>query len=143
MDAMFLSMEGATAWPQHTLGLMILDPGSVADFGFDALRNHVESKLHVYWAAHLEQRLPLNTNLIVSNVPGPPSRLYLAGARIEHIVPVGPLAVGMGMNVTVFSYGDYVDVGVQVDPELVDDAWELVSHATEELDRLVVATADG
>jgi WS/DGAT/MGAT family acyltransferase len=99
--------------------------------------------LHVYRAAHLEQRLPLNTNLIVSNVPGPPSRLYLAGARIEHIVPVGPLAVGMGMNVTVFSYADYVDVGVQVDPELVDDAWELVSHATEELDRLVVATADG
>jgi diacylglycerol O-acyltransferase len=45
MGAMFLSMERATAWPQHTLGLMILDPGSVPDFGFDALRNHVESKL--------------------------------------------------------------------------------------------------
>jgi diacylglycerol O-acyltransferase / wax synthase len=99
--------------------------------------------LRAYQAANLEQRMPLNTNLIVSNVPGPPSQLFLAGARIEHIVPVGPLAVGMGMNVTVFSYGDHVDVGVQVDPELVDDAWELVSHAAEELDRLVAATADG
>jgi diacylglycerol O-acyltransferase / wax synthase len=99
--------------------------------------------LRAYQAAHLEQRLPLNTNLIISNVPGPPSQLFMAGARIEHIIPVGPLAVGMGMNVTVFSYGDFVDVGVQVDPELVDDAWELLSHAAEELDRLVAATAEG
>ena len=98
--------------------------------------------LRAYQAANLEQRLPLNTNLIISNVSGPPSQLFLAGARIEHMIPVGPLAVGMGMNVTVLSYGDYVDVGIQVDPELVDDAWELVSHATEELDRLVVATVD-
>jgi len=98
--------------------------------------------LRAYQAANLEQRMPLNTNLIVSNVPGPPMQLFLAGARIEHIVPVGPLAVGMGMNVTVFSYGDHVDVGVQVDPELVDEAWELVSHTAEELDRLVAATAD-
>jgi diacylglycerol O-acyltransferase / wax synthase len=96
--------------------------------------------LRAYRVANLEQRLPLNTNLIVSNVPGPPSRLFLAGAPIEHIVPVGPLAVGMGINVTVLSYGDHVDVGVQVDPELVDDAWELVSHAAAELDRLGVAT---
>ncbi len=98
--------------------------------------------LRAYQAANFEQRLPLHTNLIISNVPGPPSQLFLAGARVEHIVPVGPLAVGMGLNVTVFSYGDYVDVGVQADPELVDDAWELVSHAAEELDRLVVATVD-
>jgi hypothetical protein len=95
-----------------------------------------------YQAANLEQRLPLQTNLIISNVPGPPVQLFMAGARIEHIVPVGPLAVGMGMNVTVFSYGEFVDVGVQVDPELVDDAWELVSYAGEELDRLVMAAAD-
>lgn len=99
--------------------------------------------LRAYQAANLEQRLPLNTNLIISNVPGPSSQLFLAGARIEHIVPVGPLAVGMGMNVTAFSYGDFVDVGVQVDPELVDSVWELTCHAAEELNRLVAATAEG
>jgi diacylglycerol O-acyltransferase / wax synthase len=98
--------------------------------------------LRVYQAANLEQRMPLNTNLIVSNVPGPRTQLFLAGAPIEHIVPVGPLAVGMGMNVTVFSYCDHVDVGIQVDPELVDDEWELASHAAVALDRLVAATAD-
>jgi WS/DGAT/MGAT family acyltransferase len=91
-------------------------------------------------SARLEERLPLATNLIVSNVPGPQVPLYLAGARIEHIFPVGPLTVGMGMNVTVMSYGDCVDVGVQVDPALVDDAWELTSYAASELDQLVAAT---
>lgn len=93
-----------------------------------------------YRAAKLEQRMPLSTNLIVSNVPGPPVQLYLAGARIDHIFPVGPLAAGMGMNVTVMSYRDVVDVGVQVDPALVDDPWELTACAADELEKLVAAT---
>lgn len=93
-----------------------------------------------YQSAGLEQRLPLNSNLIVSNVPGPPVPLYMAGARVEHIFPVGPLNMGMGINVTVFSYCDHVDVGVQADPELVDDAWELITAAAAELQTLVDAT---
>ncbi|MED5811569.1 wax ester/triacylglycerol synthase family O-acyltransferase [Mycolicibacterium sp. 050232] len=90
-------------------------------------------------AAKLEDKLPLASNLIVSNVPGPPVQLYMAGARIEHIVPVGPLTVGMGINVTVFSYGDFVDVGVQADPDLVEDSWELLEGAAAELERLMSA----
>lgn len=90
-------------------------------------------------AAKLEDKLPLGSNLIVSNVPGPPVQLHMAGARIEHIVPVGPLTVGMGINVTVFSYGDYVDVGVQADPDLVDDPWELLEGAKAELEKLMAA----
>ena len=94
----------------------------------------------VFRAAKLEDRLPLATNLIVSNVPGPPVQLYMAGARIEHIFPVGPLTVGMGMNVTVFSYGKFVDVGIQTDPNLVEDPWELLGEVTDELAQLVAAT---
>jgi diacylglycerol O-acyltransferase / wax synthase len=45
MDAMFLSMEGATAWPQHTMGLMIVDTNSLPDFGFHTVRDHVQSRL--------------------------------------------------------------------------------------------------
>jgi diacylglycerol O-acyltransferase / wax synthase len=91
-------------------------------------------------AAKLEQKGPLSTNLIISNVPGPRSALYLAGARIEHIIPVGPLAMGMGINVTVFSYQDVVDVGIQVDPALVEDPWALIGFVKAELDQLTAAT---
>jgi diacylglycerol O-acyltransferase / wax synthase len=114
---------------KHKIGLTDFAPPLLLTLAFKAFRS-----------ARLEERLPLATNLIVSNVPGPPVPLYLAGARIEHIFPVGPLTVGMGMNVTVMSYGDCVDVGVQVDPALVDDAWELTSYAAAELDELVAAT---
>lgn len=113
---------------KHRIGLSEVAPPILLTLAFKAFRS-----------ARLEERLPLATNLIVSNVPGPPVPLYLAGARIEHIFPVGPLTVGMGMNVTVMSYGNHVDVGVQVDPALVEDAWELTSAAAAELEKLVAA----
>ncbi|MEV0669841.1 wax ester/triacylglycerol synthase family O-acyltransferase [Mycobacterium sp. NPDC050441] len=112
----------------HSIGLTDFTPPLLLNLLFKGFR-----------AAKLEDRLPLASNLIVSNVPGPPIPLYMAGARIEHIVPVGPLTVGMGINVTVFSYGDYVDVGVQADPDLVEDPWELLDGAKAELERLMSA----
>jgi WS/DGAT/MGAT family acyltransferase len=113
---------------QQSIGLTDFAPPVLLNLAFKGFR-----------AAKLEDKLPLASNLIVSNVPGPPVQLYMAGARIEHIVPVGPLTVGMGINVTVFSYGDYVDVGVQADPDLVDDPWELLDGAKAELEKLMTA----
>jgi WS/DGAT/MGAT family acyltransferase len=60
-------------------------------------------------------------NLIVSNVPGPDVPLYLAGARMVSMYPVGPIIEGVGMNVTVFSYLDHLYVGVQGCRVLVPD----------------------
>jgi diacylglycerol O-acyltransferase len=58
-------------------------------------------------------------NLIVSNVPGPEIPLYLAGARMEAMYPLGPIIEGAGLNITVFSYRDTLFVGVQ-------GCWDLV-----------------
>jgi len=46
----------------------------------------------------------------------------------------------MGINVTVFSYGGNVDVGIQADPDLVEDPWEILDGAKAELDRLLAAS---
>jgi WS/DGAT/MGAT family acyltransferase len=70
---------------------------------------------------------PALTNLVVSNVMGPPIPLFLAGARVDAIYPLGPLLQGAGMNLTVLSNLDRLDVGVMACPDLVDDVWEIVA----------------
>ena len=84
-------------------------------------------------------RLPPPFNLVVSNVPGPREDLYLAGARLESLHPFGPIVDGVGVNVTVFSYGGTLFVGVTGCRDLAGDvdvlaagiertAAELVAH---------------
>jgi WS/DGAT/MGAT family acyltransferase len=79
----------------------------------------------------------LPANFVVSNVRSAPMPLYLAGAQIETMMPLSILQTGQGMNVTVISYCDKIDVGVIVDPELVADPQSIVDafeNALEELE---------
>jgi len=77
-------------------------------------------------------------NLVVSNVPGPDVPVYLAGARMESLHPLGPITEGVGVNVTVFSYLDTVHVGVQACWDLVPDVAVLAGAMAQSLDELVV-----
>ena len=49
------------------------------------------------------------------------------------------LAVGQGLNVTVVSYCNRLDVGLIVDPELVPDPWELAEYFPQALEELETA----
>lgn len=78
-------------------------------------------------------------NLVISNVPGPPFPLYLAGAELVAAYPMGPIMDGAGLNITVLSYRDHIDIGFLADADLVPDLWELAAQvrpAFEELLRL-------
>ena len=79
-------------------------------------------------------------NLTISNIPGPPFPLYLAGGRMVHNYPMGPIYDGGGLNITVMSYLDQVDVGIMACPDLVDDPWILAeglgASLAELLDRI-------
>ena len=79
-------------------------------------------------------RPPLN--LVISNVPGSRTPLYLAGARLEAQYPVSVVVDGVGLNITVMSYLDHLDFGIIADREQVDDAWSMLAglrHSLEEL----------
>jgi hypothetical protein len=55
-----------------------------------------------------------------SNLRGSPVDLYLGGARIEGNYPMGPRA-GCALNVTLLSYLDSLDMGLNIDPVAVSD----------------------
>jgi WS/DGAT/MGAT family acyltransferase len=87
---------------------------------------------------HLFDHLAPIVNLIVSNVPGPDFPLYLAGARMVAMYPLGPIVEGVGVNVTVFSYLDTLYVGVQGCWDLVPDIDVIAEGMEEALAELVM-----
>jgi WS/DGAT/MGAT family acyltransferase len=75
-------------------------------------------------------------NVVVSNMIGPPIPLYFGGARVEAVYPMGPVAEGMGLNITLLSNMGRVDVGVLACPDVVPDVWNITegfARAVEEL----------
>ncbi len=60
-----------------------------------------------------------------SNVPGAPFPVYLAGARMEAQYPFGPLA-GAALNITLLSYQNDLNIGINSDPAAVPDPHLLV-----------------
>ena len=85
----------------------------------------------------LFDHLPPVFNVVVSNVPGPDFTLYLAGARMLTMYPLGPIIDGVGVNVTVFSYLETMYVGVQACWELVPDVGIIGRGMRDSLDELV------
>jgi diacylglycerol O-acyltransferase / wax synthase len=55
-----------------------------------------------------------------SNLRGSPVDLYLGGVRIEANYPMGPRAA-CALNVTLLSYRDSLDMGINIDPAAVSD----------------------
>jgi diacylglycerol O-acyltransferase / wax synthase len=60
-------------------------------------------------------------NLPISNVAGPRERGRFAGAPISEIYSVGPLTAGCGINITVWSYVDQLNVSVIADDRTLPD----------------------
>ena len=59
-------------------------------------------------------------NLFVTDVPGPPAPLWLAGARMLEAVPVAPLVQHVGLGVAALSYAGELAVSVHADGSVAD-----------------------
>ncbi len=73
-------------------------------------------------------------NLICTNMPGPPTQRYLAGARVDAIYPFAPVAHGVPLSIALLSYGKTYGVGLDTDPAAIPDP--------EVLHRYLVAAVD-
>jgi diacylglycerol O-acyltransferase len=64
-------------------------------------------------------------NVPVSNVPGPRQFGRIAGAPLVELYSVGPLTFGVGVNITVWSYVDQLNISVLADDTTFGDPREV------------------
>jgi WS/DGAT/MGAT family acyltransferase len=85
-------------------------------------------------ASTLSRRL---FNLVVTNVPGPQSPLYAAGAEMLEVYPVLPLAKGQAVTIGLTSYNGGVFYGFNADRDAMADIGVLAQLIEESLAELV------
>ena len=80
--------------------------------------------------SNLAGQLPPMGNVVISNVPGPPTPLYVAGARMAHYIPVSIPYHGAAVNLTVQSYAGRLEIGVTACRRVLsqDEAHELIKR---------------
>jgi diacylglycerol O-acyltransferase len=88
----------------------------------------------IYTRFGLAQLAPPVVNLVMSNVPGPGSPLYCAGARVVACHPFGPIYDGCALNLTVMSYAGALGIGAIGCPDAVP--------AVDEIPRAFEASVD-
>ncbi len=71
-----------------------------------------------------------------SNVPGSPVKLYLGGVPITAVYPFGPLG-GAGVNVTLLSYQNDLNIGVNIDPAAIPDVESFMESLSDAFDELL------
>jgi len=130
VHAVARSMSGAKGVHEEVGGSTLQDWAEVAAPALFSRAMRFYSRLQV------GERLRPVINVIMSNVPGPPFPLYLAGARMAAIHPLGPIFDDCGLNITVISYLDNVDFGFLSCRELVPDVDELAAFVPDALAEL-------
>jgi len=75
-------------------------------------------------------------NLVVTNVPGPATAVYLFGAKLREIYPVVPLGVKQALGVALFSYDGTLYWGFNADWDQLPDLHELVDLVSREFAEL-------
>ena len=96
----------------------------------------LQGAMGLYGKSGLADRLPPPANVVISNVPGPQTALYLAGAKLLTLYPVSIPAHGMALNMTVQSYHGALDFGLTACRRTVPELRKLADYLEESLDEL-------
>lgn len=115
------------------------------EMGADVMRDWTEylpagpfkAGVRLYSGLNLANHHRPPANVIVSNVRGPGSTQYLAGARLCNFYSVGPVLEGLGLNITAWSYADQLNFAVLADRRAVPEADAIVRSLHEALGELL------
>jgi len=84
-----------------------------------------KAALNAYGKSGMASRLPMVANLAISNVPGPPVPLYLAGAKFLSFHPLSIVLHGLALNITIQTYAGQVDFGIIAGKEALPHGQDL------------------
>jgi WS/DGAT/MGAT family acyltransferase len=126
-------VQAATAAMKSTMGdLKSILPTDYPSLGIPWL---IEAATALYGKARVADRIPQVANVVISNVPGPPVPLYMAGAKMLTNYPTSIVVHGLALNITVQSYDRSLDFGLMADAQALPDVRELA-------DAIVIAFDD-
>ncbi len=103
-----------------------------------------KAALSAYGKSGMASRLPMVANLAISNVPGPPVPLYLAGAKFLSFHPLSIVIHGLALNITIQTYAGHVDFGIVAGKKALPHAQDLaraIEQAFAEAQGLLGASA--
>ena len=84
--------------------------------------------LLVSWLPGMDRLIGPQSNLLISNVPGPREQLYFHGAGMLAHYPVSQVGHGMALNITVISYAGGLYFGFVACPDAVPSVQRLAVH---------------
>jgi WS/DGAT/MGAT family acyltransferase len=112
-------VKAATAAMKSTMGsIKSLLPTDFPSLGVPWL---MEAATALYGKAKVADRIPQVANVVISNVPGPPVPLYMAGAKMLTNYPTSIVVHGIALNITVQSYDQSLDFGLMADAAAMPD----------------------
>lgn len=79
---------------------------------------------------------------VLTNVPGPPMPLYMAGKRLDGIMFWVPQSGRVGLGISIISYANKVFLGVATDAGLVPDPDEIIAGFYGEFEELLSLAKD-
>ncbi len=129
MNAIMASTAKVKTSMQSLKGLLPTDyPSLLAPW---LVGGAAKAALNAYGKSGLASRLPMVANLAISNVPGPPVPLYLAGAKIVSFHPLSIVLHGLALNITIQTYAGHVDFGIVAGKKALPHA-QALANAIEE-----------
>jgi WS/DGAT/MGAT family acyltransferase len=116
-----------------------MGPDLVARVSQAAPPNATAALARLYSMLRFANLHPVVHNLVLSNVAGPPFQIYVAGAKVDGIFPLGPVMEGPGLNITVVSYRDRVGFGLIACSDRLPDIDDLAAEFPVAVEEMLLA----
>jgi len=114
---------------------------SMSEFAATAYTLLLQSLAQASELVGADRILPPLGNVVVSNVIGPKQTLYFGGAKVTGMYPISTIPPGVSTNITFYTAGDTVNIGIVAGTSAVTDVSFLARRIVRSLKALDEALA--